>query len=141
MNPSRRTFLKQLTLIGSAALLAPVLARADSPSDWIAIGPAADYKQDTFKRATVPNSADVLFITQNKDKSYLALSAKCTHRGCEVNWVSGDKDFLCPCHHGRFDNQGNVLNGPPQKPLPKWATKVDDKGTLLVQRPADNPPS
>jgi cytochrome b6-f complex iron-sulfur subunit len=137
MNPSRRTFLKQLTIVGGAALLAPMLARADSDSDWIAIGPASSYTHDTFKRAVVPNSPDVLFITKNKDKSYLALSAKCTHRGCEVNWVAADKDFLCPCHKGKFDNQGNVLAGPPQKPLPKWSTKVDNKGTLLVKRPKD----
>ena len=29
-----------------------------------------------------------------------ALSLWCTHWGCEVRWVEGDRVYKCPCHDG-----------------------------------------
>lgn len=137
MNPSRRHFLQQLTVIGGAVLLAPVLARADANTVWVSIGPAADVKPGQFTRVVLPeaNGKAVIFVTQAVDRTYLALSALCTHKGCEVKWETGGHQFLCPCHRGQFDAQGKNIGGPPRRPLPAWPTKTDDKGTLWVQPP------
>lgn len=53
-----------------------------------------------------------------------AFSAVCTHLGCIVNWKKDENIFLCPCHAGKFDSNGNVISGPPPKPLPQYAVKV-----------------
>jgi Rieske Fe-S protein len=45
------------------------------------------------------------------------LSPVCTHMGCHVGWNSAEKSWDCPCHGGRFDAMGQVLNGPPLQPL------------------------
>lgn len=135
MNPSRRRFLQQLTMLSGAVLFVPALARAEGTQDWVSVGPATAIKLNDFTRIVLPESAGkaVLFVTQKPDKTYLALSAVCTHKGCEVGWRKDDHQFLCPCHQGRFDAQGKNVGGPPRRPLSTWRTRVDDKGVLWVQ--------
>jgi cytochrome b6-f complex iron-sulfur subunit len=46
-----------------------------------------------------------------------ALSLRCTHAGCLVNWNPKERRFLCPCHGGVFDERGERVSGPPPAPL------------------------
>jgi Rieske Fe-S protein len=41
----------------------------------------------------------------------------CTHYGCIVVWKDEDSAYVCPCHHGRFDADGQPIMGPPPRPL------------------------
>lgn len=53
-----------------------------------------------------------------------ALNAVCTHLGCIVYWDREKKTIPCPCHDAFFDLNGNVLKGPPPRPLPKATAKI-----------------
>jgi Rieske Fe-S protein len=126
-NPiTRRQFVGGLTMIGAAGAVSILIsspAACAAPSDMVEIGKTSDFEQGETKRVTLPDGTSV-YVTRDGD-SFRALSAKCTHKGCDVLWVPDRKIFQCPCHGGQFDASGNVIAGPPPAPLHSRATKVD----------------
>lgn len=62
-----------------------------------------------------------------------ALSRKCTHLGCTVNFHEKDNLLECPCHQSRFSKEGLVLHGPAKKPLPRYKVeRLKDNGGYIV---------
>lgn len=61
----------------------------------------------------------------------LVLSPVCSHLGCLVAWNDAIGEFDCPCHGGRYDISGNVIGGPPPKPLSRLPYKIEN-GALFV---------
>ena len=58
-------------------------------------------------------------VTQPSKGDFEAFSATCTHQGCTVNQIAGDK-IICPCHGSMFSiKDGSVVGGPAPRPLPK----------------------
>jgi len=47
-----------------------------------------------------------------EDGSLVAVSTRCTHLGCQVNFNSAERSWDCPCHGSRFAPDGSVLQGP-----------------------------
>ncbi|MGQ0507925.1 MAG: ubiquinol-cytochrome c reductase iron-sulfur subunit [Myxococcaceae bacterium] len=59
-----------------------------------------------------------LLITQGEVAgTYRVITAKCTHRGCIVDWKAEKQEWECACHGSRFAPQGAVLEGPADAPL------------------------
>ena len=54
----------------------------------------------------------------------IALSNICTHLGCPVHWDNERNAFICPCHNGVYDRQGNVVSGPPPRPLDRFKKRI-----------------
>ncbi|MCW8892231.1 MAG: ubiquinol-cytochrome c reductase iron-sulfur subunit [Deltaproteobacteria bacterium] len=70
-------------------------------------------------------------LLQPQAGEFVALSAVCTHLGCIVKWVDDSQEFLCPCHAGRFSTAGQVLGGPPPKPLTTYSVTIDGNDILI----------
>ncbi|HJT72659.1 MAG TPA: Rieske (2Fe-2S) protein, partial [Chitinophaga sp.] len=56
---------------------------------------------------------------------FKAYEQKCTHLSCAVFYKPGSGKIECPCHNGWFDAMtGEVLQGPPPRPLPRLEVQV-----------------
>jgi Rieske Fe-S protein len=73
-----------------------------------------------------------IFLMGRDAKGIYAMSMQCTHKGCALAFSGMQLD--CPCHHSRFDSNGNVLLGPATTPLPHFAVSVDAAGNMSVDR-------
>jgi cytochrome b6-f complex iron-sulfur subunit len=72
-----------------------------------------------------------LMIVRTGEREVKALSTVCTHLGCSVYWQKDKKEFYCPCHAGRFDKDGNVLGGPPPKPLDSYKVEIEGDNVFI----------
>ncbi len=51
-------------------------------------------------------------VSRDAEGNVHAVSARCTHLGCIVNWNRAERTWDCPCHGSRFAQSGTVLEGP-----------------------------
>jgi nucleotide-binding universal stress UspA family protein/nitrite reductase/ring-hydroxylating ferredoxin subunit len=47
-----------------------------------------------------------------EDGSVVALSPRCAHMGCTVDWNAVEATWDCPCHGSRYTKEGELLQGP-----------------------------
>lgn len=130
----RRDFLKNSTGVLSAAALTQLLAECD----YHDIKPTGRFSIDTkdpqySSLQTVGGVVLVndIFIIRTGQSTYVALSRICTHRGCNIDYDSTGKNFVCPCHGGMYDLNGSVVSGPPPAPLERYQVYVSGS-TLTV---------
>lgn len=137
-----------IALIGGAlsTLLAAFAARPphdESGRGWIRAGAMLELTPDmpVPRVLSVPQvdgwyrerARHTVFLVWDGGQAVQAMSATCTHLGCQVRWESEQKIFRCPCHGGVYDAAGNVVFGPPPRPLDRLETRLDPDGTVLVR--------
>ena len=84
------------------------------------------------KYVIVSSGAKRAIVFEDPNGKRRALSAKCTHEGCTVQYSAGESIVWCACHNGRFDIDGRVLSGPPPKALAEYAVVSENDGSVLV---------
>jgi menaquinol-cytochrome c reductase iron-sulfur subunit len=130
-----------LPVVGFA--VAPIFDRPEET--WEGVGPADDYVSDTYRQAVitiVEGVGDVgkttVYIRKGSadlgedPNTYIAVSTRCAHLGCPVNFVAAAGTFICPCHGGVYDFEGKVIGGPPVRPLDRFQTRLAADGTLEI---------
>jgi Rieske Fe-S protein len=110
---------------------------------WIRAGSASDLRQGTPspRVLSVPRaegwyrerSRETVFLVRESETAVRAVSATCSHLGCQVRWDADGKKFRCPCHGGVYDVTGRVLEGPPPRPLTSVDARIDADGSVLVR--------
>jgi Rieske Fe-S protein len=63
-----------------------------------------------------------------------AFNAVCTHLDCTVQYKADTSQIWCACHNGLYDLAGNVVSGPPPRPLERLMVnqRADE---VVVSRP------
>lgn len=124
---------------GTGYVLSPAFQKKDE--DWVDIGPAkaikpgkptkVDFvvrKRDAWTTSEKRSSA---WVMTGDGEHFMVYDPRCTHLGCPYRWDDARKQFLCPCHSAVFDVDGQVVSGPPPRPLDRYQTKVVG-GRLLI---------
>jgi Rieske Fe-S protein len=149
LSSDRRSFLSKLVVAGSAligAAFAGLSAAVASPrkqaelSRWrTGIAPGQAPSSFPFTAVLTERHEDgwyqtsrqtVVFIDKQGDQ-LTAMSATCSHLGCHVKWEATANQFKCPCHGGTYDRAGNVVSGPPPRPLDKLQVRVNPKSSAI----------
>jgi Rieske Fe-S protein len=80
-----------------------------------------------------PGEDDRAIAIRLPEGRLVAYSSICTHLACAVLWRAGENHLACPCHDGVFDPAtGEVLAGPPPRPLPSVRLREDARGIWAV---------
>ena len=72
------------------------------------------------------------WIVTKDGKQFVAYDPRCTHLNCPYSWDDAKKIFHCPCHGGQFDIDGNVIGGPPPRPLDRLPLAIQGNNILLT---------
>ena len=152
-HPTRRALVKTAVLGGAVVaaqgipMAAYVTAPARQPREgkWIEMGSVRDLEPNRITMLsydyvdkdgwTVSSRRGVVWAKTGTDGRLTIFSATCPHLACSVNWQEDEQAFICPCHSGRFNEDGQPVAGPPVKPLTVLDHQVD-AGTLRVLMPA-----
>lgn len=106
-------------------------ADAQSPGPgWTSIGAPTRFKAGQPVKIVLPGGKG-LIVTRMSASALMAVSAVCTHQGCEVKWDTATKKLVCPCHGAEFTTAGKVLRGPARTPLPRVAA-LQKGGKIFV---------
>ena len=85
--------------------------------------------------ALAPNSGRIFafagkpaIVVRTPDGEVRAFTAICTHLACTVQYRPDLEHIWCACHNGHYDLHGQVVSGPPPRPLDEYtvAVKGDD---------------
>ena len=117
---------------------------------WVRVGPidGVPLGRPTALVAAIPTEEAydatpvdrVVYVVRKANGDVRALSNVCTHMQCNVHWDDRLEQFLCPCHGGLYDIDGNNVGGPPPSPLAQWVHRLEREGdstVLYVQNQLD----
>jgi Rieske Fe-S protein len=124
--------------------------------------PQGEYRVATFMEDPAEGevSRRTAFVRNNgflgQEPSFTIISNRCAHLGCPVQPGGPIDDakaktvklgkteitliptvpaggFICPCHGGSYDTEGNRTAGPPVRALDRWTYKIENGRLILLQ--------
>jgi quinol---cytochrome c reductase iron-sulfur subunit, bacillus type len=147
--------------LAGAAIVLPAVGFAVAPlfeqedQLWQSVGSTADFSPDTYRPVVitaVPGIGETgkttVFVRQGNPNltglpsgyqkespnEYVAITTRCAHLGCPVNFVAAARNFICPCHGGVYGFLGERIGGPPVRPLDRFQTRVTNGQVELGPR-------
>jgi Rieske Fe-S protein len=129
-------------LLPAAGFVAAPLLQDKAESRWVPIVDFSDLADGETRAVTyeleVPDGYTVserkytVFVSRRGD-DVVAFDPTCPHLGCHVEFNDSKKRFICPCHGGVFDAEGEVVSGPPPRGLTRIATRLQE-GKVAVHK-------
>lgn len=138
-NISRREFVKFMCLLSGSLALGNGAILAKS---WLFPDDVLINEHFICETSEIPIGKMKSFIVYNipyilihlgEDK-WRCFEQKCTHLSCAVIYRHDIKKIECPCHQGFFDPEnGNVLQGPPPRPLSQLSVIIRDGRVYVTE--------
>ncbi len=148
--------------VAGAAIILPAVGLSlgpvvedHTPENWQDVGPEADFNPDSYVPKVMSLTAGIgeagkttIYVRKYNPRidaamgprdtpkvtPYIALTTRCAHLGCPVRFVQASQRFICPCHGGVYDSLGQVIGGPPPRPLDRFYTMVQNGHVLVGDR-------
>jgi Rieske Fe-S protein len=134
---TRREFTRYLVLgagamaLGNVGIAAWTQLRSINTGDPEPIVALADVAVGATFLFRYPTEDDPAVLLRLGDRDVVAFSQKCTHLGCVVYFQPEEDRWHCPCHEGNFATRtGQVLSGPPPRPLGRIDIEIRDDGVI-----------
>jgi len=143
----RKDFIRKLAAGGSILLVSPALFNACSNGTDQIMNNANNNNGNSSGEVVVDLTSATysalgsvggyayksnIIIIRTSDTQYVALSSVCTHQGCTVMYNASTNQLPCPCHGSLYSISGSVINGPAQKSLKKYNTKIDGNNLIIT---------
>ena len=134
-HPGRRFFIGT----GMLALCASVAGSLAAAVRFFV--PNVLYEPSRVFRVGAPNRfapGSVTFLARERvyvfrdSAGIYAISAVCSHLGCNVRSGGAGLGFECPCHGSVFGADGQVVGGPAPRPLTWLLVSRDARGGLVI---------
>ena len=137
----RRKFVKQSCslclaagsgmVIGSLASCAVTLPvyKTDISANKVTV-PVALFATSNFQLIQPKNLYYNIGLKKENDGSYTALLLRCTHADNQL--ITAGNGFKCTLHGSSFNNEGQVTNGPAERPLKKYPTQVTSNQIIIT---------
>ena len=128
----RRAFVRSLPVVGALSLGAMQSGCGGLP--YVPATPVgdelhvrvADLGAGGSAFVNVPGGVRPIFIHRSDRGPYVAVLAECTHRQC-VPEPAGDR-LVCPCHGSEYTLDGEVVEGPAERDLPRFDVREEGAG-------------
>jgi Rieske Fe-S protein len=98
----------------------------------------SEFELDVKASDVAPNSGRIIpaggkpvLLFRTAAGELKALTAKCTHLDCTVQYRTERSDVWCACHNGTYDLNGQNVSGPPPRPLTPLEVKVRGEKIVL----------
>ncbi|MDQ2687852.1 MAG: Rieske (2Fe-2S) protein [Armatimonadota bacterium] len=130
---TRREFTKFLVLASGAAcvgngyfVLRRLAEEGQAAAPSVAVASHGEIPVGGVKLFRYPTEDSPALLIRVADTQYAAYLQRCTHLSCPVMPDADGQRLECPCHNGAFDAAtGRVLSGPPPRPLPRIALRIE----------------
>jgi cytochrome b6-f complex iron-sulfur subunit len=138
----RRNLIRWLLGGGVAAsvmsFLYPAIKFMDPPDvpeasvNEVLAGKVSDLKPNSGKIVKF-GSLPVLLV-RISETEWGAFSGVCTHLNCTVQYKDSSRQIWCACHNGLYNLNGQVVSGPPPKPLEPYDVHVRGEDVVVARR-------
>lgn len=120
--------------LASAALAITGAVRSSTTQKLTAIAKVGEVPENGYKIFNYPDAFADGILLNLPNKGLVAFSDVCTHLSCAVLFQPAERQLFCPCHEGHFDAAtGEVLGGPPTRPLPEIQLSISGDTVYAVR--------
>ena len=97
----------------------------------VVAGKVQDFRPNSGKIVKFGDTPVILIRVSPTD--WRAFSAVCTHLSCIVQYQPERTRIWCACHNGVYNLQGQVVSGPPPKPLRAYEVHIRQDEVVITQ--------